>query len=444
MVTQDVATEIVTDLLRSAWIVEAARTTVYDRWAKSDPSFAESRDLVRQAVGILAETLADRERTTDDAIVEPHAAWMHSLAGEAPGEVPFADLFLARLGDWVEGHAGPFLEPAAASRIGELGTELKGTLKFPDELPSAPPFEPVAEIPVEAPGEVVLRIAILGDIHCGTKRGNTMARAAVADINAAGVDVAVQLGDLADHGARHEFDRARKILDRLEMPWYVVMGNHDVYEVAEERLAGREYFEEFFGRAPDGALVEHGGFRLALLDSVEHGASPFAPFDMVTGTFLEGTGGAVVRGSLSVPHHDLLAEVAAPGAPPAFMFLHHPTQPFTSFPPVLFGLREADSGRINAVCDSGNVWGVFAGHTHRNARTRTYGEVPVQEVGIPRDFPFGYAILDVTKHGYSYRFVQLSDQELLREGYARSGEIQRRYGLGNEQSRGFVFLAPKK
>jgi hypothetical protein len=105
-------------------------------------------------------------------------------------------------------------------------------------------------------------------------------------------------------------------------------------------------------------------------------------------------------------------------------------------------LREVDSGRLHATIDSGNVWGVFAGHTHRNARARTYGTVVAQEVGIPRDYPFGYALVDVTDRGFAYRFVQLSNETLLREGYARSGNIHRNYGRGSERDRGFVWTAP--
>jgi hypothetical protein len=227
------------------------------------------------------------------------------------------------------------------------------------------------------------------------------------------------------------------------MPVTTIMGNHDVYSMKEARLSGREYYGTAFGRPPDGAIIEHKGFRFAVLDSIEHAASPFGPYDLVAGRFVdEGEGGAIVRGSLSVPQHELLADIAAPGGDPSFVFLHHPPQPFTGFPPVLFGLRDADSGRLHAVIDSGNVWGVFAGHTHRNARTRTYGTVPAQEVAIPRDYPFGYALVDVTATGYAYRFVQLSDEALLRQAYGAASDIHRRYGLGDEEARGFSWTKP--
>ncbi|MFP5297617.1 MAG: metallophosphoesterase family protein, partial [Actinomycetota bacterium] len=153
-------------------------------------------------------------------------------------------------------------------------------------------------------------------------------------------------------------------------------------------------------------------------------------------------GGAVVHGSLTVPQHDILADVAAPGTAPAFVFLHHPPQPFAGFPPILFGLREADSGRLHATADSGNVWGIFAGHTHRNARTRDLDGIPAHEVAIPRDFPHGYATVDVCSDGYRYRFHQISDDELLSKAYERSGVMLRRYGAGPTEARAFMWRKP--
>jgi hypothetical protein len=182
--------------------------------------------------------------------------------------------------------------------------------------------------------------------------------------------------------------------------------------------------------------------RFAALDSVEHALSPYAAFDLVSGSFLDGPGGAIVRGALSVPQHEILADIAAPDSGPAFVFLHHPPQPFTAFPPILFGLRDADSGRLHAVADSGNVWGVFAGHTHRNARTREFGTVPVHEVAIPRDFPHGYGVVDVTDEGYAYRFVQMSDEALVRAASEKASLIHRRYASGTPGERAFAWRKP--
>ena len=439
--SEDVADEVVRDLLRSAWVIERSREAVYEAWDAAGGGTSASAERARKRAELVAATLRERDEPTDPEVVGPHSAWMRRLAGDIRGEVAFGDLFLARLGDWVDGHCSDFLGDGG-TELRALGQQERDDLTFPSELPAPPPYEPVPPVDVEPPGEVRFRFGILADLHFGSSRGDRMARAAIEDLNHSGAELVIQLGDITDHGNKDEFEVALATLAKLEMPYATMMGNHDVYSVAEERLSGREYYPTSFGREPEGVILEHKGFRFAVLDSVMHAASPYPAYDLTTGQFIEGPGGAIVRGAFSVPQHELLAEIAAPGSPPAFVFLHHPPQPFTGFPPILFGLRDEDSGRLHATVDSGNVWGVFAGHTHRNARTRNYGTVPAQEVAIPRDYPFGYALVDVTERGYAYRFHQLSDEDLVRSAYASAGTIHRRYGLGSESERGFVWTMP--
>ena len=332
--------------------------------------------------------------------------------------------------------------PAGGDEMKKLGEQERATLRFPNSMPTPPPFEALVTPEIAPPGKVRFRFAILADLHFGSRQGDALAEAAISDINASGAEMVVQLGDITDHGQKEEFDKARKALERIESPLVTMMGNHDVLSIKEEKLTGREYYAGAFGREPDGVIVEHNGMRFAVLDSVEHAASPLPAFDFVAGRFVEANAGAIVRGSLTAAQHEILAQVAEPDSLPAFIFLHHPPQPFLGFPPILFGLRDADTGRLHATIDSGNVWGVFAGHTHRNARTRDFDGVPAHEVAIPRDYPFGFGLVDVTDRGYSYRFVQISDQELVARADAKVNPILRRYARGSDDERAFVWEKP--
>ena len=435
---QSLAEEVLVDLLRSAWIIEAARTDIYRSWSPEDAHFGSSAERAAERADLIAGALDEHGREPDHDYVESHAAWMRSLAGSHPDESALGRLFVARLGDWVDAHTAGFLG-TRADRLREIGDEERATLTFPSSLPPPPPFAPLEVPEVTPPGDVVLRFGILGDLHIGSERAEDMARCAIADLNASGAALVVQMGDITDRGERAQFERAMEVLEGLDMPWLTMMGNHDVFSYEEERLSGREYYANSFGREPDGVMVEEKGFRFAVLDSVEHGASPFGPFDLVAGALEEGPGGAIVRGRLSVPQHEILADVAAPDAPPAFVFLHHPPQPYAGFPPLLFGLRDADSGRLHATADSGNVWGIFAGHTHRVARTTDFGRVPVQEVPIARDYPFAFALVDVTQRGYAYRVQQISDRALVEKAAASTLDIFQRYGEGTPEERSFVW-----
>jgi Calcineurin-like phosphoesterase len=436
----DLAEEIVIDLLRSSWLIERARSVVYERWSGDEARFAASASRAQERAAIVARALDRVGGHPDRRLLDGHVRWIEGVIGPRPGEVPLGDFFLARLGDWVGAHAGGLLDDVP--RMTELGREENAGLIFPEAFPTPPPFEPVVAPHLGPPAEVRFRFGILADLHVGSPNGDSLTAAAVDALNGSGAELVVQLGDITDHGDPDEFRNASLLLAKLEMPCITMMGNHDVYSFAEDRLAGQELYRATFGRGPEGLLMEHKGIRFAVLDSAEHAVSPFPSFDLLSGTFLDEPGGAIGRGSLSVSQHEILAETAAPGASPAFVFLHHPPQPFTAFPPVLFGLRDPDAGRLHAVVDSGNVWGVFAGHTHRNARTTTYPNgVPAQEVAIPRDYPFGYALVDVTGAGYYFRFVQLADEDLLRAAYERTGEIQRRYSRGRDEELAFVWSA---
>jgi hypothetical protein len=430
--------DLFVDLLRACWVIETSRGKVYERWSTVDDRHGASAKIAVARAAIAADALRSRGKKPDEALVPLHTGWIESVVGPL-GEDPLAPLFLARLSDWVDGHLAPLLEEG--DKLESLSDEDRAALQWPDRMPETPPYAPLDIPHVEPPADAVFRFGILGDLHVGSARAEPLVRAAIDDLNASGAELVIQLGDITDQGREDEFRTAAALLARLEMPVATMMGNHDVLALGATDLTGRGYYNASFGREADGVLLEHDGWRFAVLDSATHLASPFTAFDLVTGTFLDLPGGAVVRGSLTVPQHEILAELAEPGAPPAFVFLHHPPQPYAGFPPILFGLRDADSGRLHAVADSGNVWGVFAGHTHRNAITRRYGRVPCVEVGIPRDFPFGYGLVDVGPSGYSYRFVQISDEDLLRDAHAHAGGMQRRYGAGKAEERAFEWSA---
>src|SRR5687767_578165 len=107
-------------------------------------------------------------RRPDSALVEPHSTWMIDLVGHEPDEVPLGNLFMGRIGDWVESHVADYL-PSGGDTLKEAGEKERASLKFPESLPPPPPFEPVVAPRVEAPGEVRFTFGILADLHFGSK-----------------------------------------------------------------------------------------------------------------------------------------------------------------------------------------------------------------------------------------------------------------------------------
>jgi 3',5'-cyclic AMP phosphodiesterase CpdA len=71
------------------------------------------------------------------------------------------------------------------------------------------------------------RIAHLSDLHCPPDR-QVQAEQLIAAVVEAKPDIVVVTGDVTRAGRRHEFDSARRLLDRLPGVHLIVPGNHDV------------------------------------------------------------------------------------------------------------------------------------------------------------------------------------------------------------------------
>ena len=74
------------------------------------------------------------------------------------------------------------------------------------------------------------RFAFISDTHIGSPNGGAEEdlRRTVADINAAkNIDFVVLTGDITELGTNAELALAKKLLDSLNIPYYIIPGNHD-------------------------------------------------------------------------------------------------------------------------------------------------------------------------------------------------------------------------
>ena len=74
------------------------------------------------------------------------------------------------------------------------------------------------------------RFAFLSDTHIGSPNGAAEEdlRRTVADINAQdSIDFVVITGDITELGTNAELRLAKQILDSLDIPYYIIPGNHD-------------------------------------------------------------------------------------------------------------------------------------------------------------------------------------------------------------------------
>ena len=154
-------------------------------------------------------------------------------------------------------------------------------------------------------------------------------------------DAVLVTGDLAENGRDTEYEQARELLARLEVPVHVLPGNHD-----DRRALRRRFGLPGADAAPVHYAVDLGPLRLVVLDSTRPGEDP--------GTL----------GSEQLAWLD--AELGAAPYQPTLLAMHHP--------PFLTGIRACDevglpasdrSGLAEVVGRHAQVRRLVAGHVHR-------------------------------------------------------------------------------
>lgn len=165
-------------------------------------------------------------------------------------------------------------------------------------------------------------------------------------------DIVVASGDLADSGAASEYRRLKSQLDRLNMPYTVMPGNHDT----------RAGLREVFGNTP--ALpVASGGYlqytielpelRVICLDTLDEGKE---------------------SGWLCMDRLDWLHDQLAASSLPAMIFLHHP--PFDCGIPGMDRIKLGNPDALSALLKANKqVIGLACGHVHRSVFTQ-WADIP--------------------------------------------------------------------
>jgi 3',5'-cyclic-AMP phosphodiesterase len=175
--------------------------------------------------------------------------------------------------------------------------------------------------------------------------------AAIDDIvrHHADAELCLVTGDITHWAETEAFATARRLLDRLPMPWHVLIGNHDA----------RDLFAETFPETP---RMPEGFFQYALDTS----AGRFLCLDTVE----EGQpGGVLCEARLRWLRREL---AETPAAMPVYLFLHHA--------PMVTGIAGMDRIRLanakdlaNVLKGFRNVRHLFFGHLHRACHGSWHG-----------------------------------------------------------------------
>ncbi len=159
-------------------------------------------------------------------------------------------------------------------------------------------------------------------------------------------DLVLATGDLVQSGSKAQYDRLKSILDLLEIPYFLIPGNHD------DRTCLKAVFDDHQYLQNNGEfchyVIENYPLRLIGLDSIEPGR----------------VGGKICQ-KRYIWLRDRLEEAANT---PTLLFLHHP--PFTTGLPLFdeYGFQEVDTLQ-EIIKENPQIIKVISGHLHRGIET---------------------------------------------------------------------------
>jgi hypothetical protein len=104
-----------------------------------------------------------------------------------------------------------------------------------------------------------------GDLHMTTRQEQNYRDflGLVEEVNrvmADSLNFAYLPGDNADHGAREEYELVREGLDRLRLPWFAIVGDHDVHPKSHDNVLHCMMLEAFY-------RFDVGSYRFLALDA---------------------------------------------------------------------------------------------------------------------------------------------------------------------------------
>ena len=82
-------------------------------------------------------------------------------------------------------------------------------------------------------------------------------------------DIVIATGDLTERGSPHEYRRLRSILGRLELPHFLIPGNHDDRDALRRAFRDHRYLRTFESHAS--FAIEAWPLRIVGLDTTQPG-----------------------------------------------------------------------------------------------------------------------------------------------------------------------------
>jgi 3',5'-cyclic AMP phosphodiesterase CpdA len=239
------------------------------------------------------------------------------------------------------------------------------------------------------------RIAFLSDTHVNLRTNeagqayNKRLDRAIAEVNAAHVDLVLIAGDLTDGGTREQMELFKRKAKQLKAPVLLVPGNHDVGIVGNGTVKTSITPEKvrLYGKVigPNWFVSEKSGLRVVGIDSCLFGS----------GFKEEAEQWKFLEKALAKPH-----------AKPTLLLEHYPLFVKSVDEPRVstWNVQPEPRQRLLALVEQGGVRAVLSGHLHYPIINRLKGILflgnTTTAFGLPRGVqPEGWMLLSVPREG---------------------------------------------
>jgi 3',5'-cyclic AMP phosphodiesterase CpdA len=210
---------------------------------------------------------------------------------------------------------------------------------------------------------IVMIIAQITDTHLRAKSSDDIEGAAraenlrrcIADIGSRSPapQIAIHTGDMTERGKAAEFAHAREILERLDIPLYIIPGNRDGRDGMRRAFADHDYLPRDAGFLS--YAFEDYPVRLVALDSIDE-ESPMGQICETRLAWLNTT-------------------LARQPDKPTLLIMHHPPFDVAADHPFAFEDRASANALSSVVSKHRQVVRVLCGHVHRSAQVAWGGTI---------------------------------------------------------------------
>lgn len=250
-----------------------------------------------------------------------------------------------------------------------------------------------------------IKIALLADPHCtlategrkGTYRGHF--EEVIQQVNAAGVDLVLIAGDLADSSKPEQWALFQEMIKALSAPVLYVPGNHDV--------------------GPKPNTGKEGVTHSKRIEAYEKALGPSFWVKEIAGVRVIGVTGSLWGTGLpeEAAQWELIEKtLAVTSALPTIILSHYPLFEDTVDEPGggYWNVEPAERERLLALIRSGKVAAVLTGHLHRPLLHRRDGVLYAGAPPISFGLPFGkqaegWTLVTLPKHGE----IEVATRELV-------------------------------